>query len=152
VIKYETHFCTSADGTRIAYAVALGQVPAVVIVPGWPGTIELVASDIAPHPLLGNYATVWFDRRGLGISQRRVDDISLERQVEDLAAVVDDYGTGPINVYASWDGTPIALAYAALHPKRCCAWRWSAHTPEAKTSSREGPFNRQWKWHARTGP
>jgi class 3 adenylate cyclase len=117
-VKYETHFCTSADGTRIAYAVARGNTPAAVMVTGWPGTIELVASDITPHPLTKTHEMVWADRRGLGSSERTVHDISLDRQVEDLAAILDDYSSEPVFLHSTWDGTPIAIAYAATHPDR----------------------------------
>jgi class 3 adenylate cyclase len=117
-VKYETHFCTSADGTRIAYAVSRGKKPAAVMVTGWPGTIELVASDIAPHPLTQNYELVWADRRGIGSSDRTVQDISLDRQVEDLAAVIDSYSSEPVLLHSVWDGTPIALAYTATHPHK----------------------------------
>jgi class 3 adenylate cyclase/alpha-beta hydrolase superfamily lysophospholipase len=118
-VRYDTHFCTSADGTRIAYAVAPGKAPAAVMIPGWPGTIEVVGSGVVgPNLWSAGHETVWFDRRGIGVSERAVDDISLARQVEDLAAVINDYTIDPVRFYASWDGTPIALAYAALHPDK----------------------------------
>jgi len=118
-VKYETHFCTSVDGTRIAYAVAPGKGPPTVMMLGWPGTIEVVGSGVGISPVIAaGHELVWFDRRGTGVSERAVDDLSLDRQVEDLAAVVDDYAAAPVYLYATWDGTPIAVAYAALHPAK----------------------------------
>ena len=113
-------YCTSADGTRIAYAVTAGDKPGMLFVAGWPSSISLVAElygrNLAERIAFGR-EFVCYDRRGTGSSDRKVDDISLPRQVEDVAAVIGDYGDD-VNIYGGWDGTPICIAYAAMNPER----------------------------------
>ena len=113
-------YCTSADGTRIAYAVKAGERPAMLYVAGWPSSIAMVAELYGRRFMEGvafGHEFVYYDRRGTGSSDRKVDDISLPRQVEDVAAVIDDYGE-EVNIYGGWDGTPICIAYAATNPER----------------------------------
>ncbi len=114
-MKFETRYCTSADGTRIAYAVHEGTAPPLLTVHGWASLISDQTSGtsdlIAPER-----TRVVYDRRGAGASTRDVGDISLERQVEDVAAIVAAHRADTFDVYAFWDGTPIAIAFAAGHP------------------------------------
>jgi hypothetical protein len=42
-------YCTSADRTRIAYAVTAGDKPAMLFVAGWPSSISLVAESYGRH-------------------------------------------------------------------------------------------------------
>jgi class 3 adenylate cyclase/pimeloyl-ACP methyl ester carboxylesterase len=109
----QIRFATSADGTRIAYAVDAGAPPAILLIWGWPQTIAS-PTDVRVVP---NRAVVHFDRRGMGASSREAPDISLERQVEDIAAIVAALGGQPIDIRANWDGTALAIAFAAAHPE-----------------------------------
>ncbi len=88
----QIRFCTSADGTRIAYA-TLGEGPALVWVPGWATNLELEWQHPDPRAFFESLGRgrllVLISRRGFSPSQREVDDLSLEAQVGDLAAVVD---------------------------------------------------------------
>ena len=116
-MDYDVRYCTSADGTRIAYTVTPGQDPALLFVTGWPSVIE--GLDASPFILAirHNHKMVAFDRRGMGRSQRDVEDISLNRQTEDVEAVVNASGLAPLDIHAGWDGSPIAIAFAARHPE-----------------------------------
>ncbi|HYM15615.1 MAG TPA: adenylate/guanylate cyclase domain-containing protein [Dehalococcoidia bacterium] len=109
----QIQYCTSADGTRIAYAVRAGTPPAILLIWGWPQTVG------APYGMtvLPERTIVQFDRRGMGASSREVQDISIGRQVEDVASIVTALGGQPIDIRANWDGTPIAIAFAAAHPE-----------------------------------
>ncbi len=111
--EQQVRYATSADGTRIAYAVRAGASPAILLIWGWPQTVG------APYgmPVLPGRTIVQFDRRGMGASSRDVQDISIDRQVEDVAAIVAALGGHPIDIRANWDGTPIAMAFAAAHPE-----------------------------------
>ena len=87
----QIRFCTSADGTRIAYS-TVGEGPPLVRVPSWGENLELDWQ----HPDARNFLEslgrgrllVGLDRRGLAASQREVDDLSLEAQVADVEALV----------------------------------------------------------------
>ncbi|MCH8995349.1 MAG: adenylate/guanylate cyclase domain-containing protein [Chloroflexi bacterium] len=120
-MELQTRFCTSADGTRIAYA-ALGSGPPLVSVIGWGFHLESLGkqseeSDWAERLGRGRLY-VRFDRRGIGASQRDVEDLSLEAQVADLAAVVDHIGLDQFDLWGALDGAAAAVAYAAQRPER----------------------------------
>jgi pimeloyl-ACP methyl ester carboxylesterase len=100
---------TSADGTTIDYD-AYGSGPAVILIGGAsqyraidPRTTE-IAKDLAGE----GFTAVDYDRRGRGCS-RDTPPWSLDREVEDLAALIDATGA-PAALYTSSSGAGIALA------------------------------------------
>ena len=117
----EIRFCTSADGTSIAYAV-IGSGQPLVCVFSFLNDIELTWEQPLWRQWLERLAeerqVVTFDRRGVGGSQREVEDYSLGAHVEDVAAVVDDAQLPSFDLFGSADGAPVAAAYAAHHPDR----------------------------------
>ena len=117
----QVRFCTSADGTRIAYTTY-----------GEPGLHPVLHVHIWSIPYLGDSPeerayydwlasdrqAVRFDRRGTGASQREINDVSLDAQIADLAAVVDDAGFKTFDLVGFVDGAAVAAGYAARHPER----------------------------------
>ena len=100
----------SKDGTEIAYD-RTGQGPAVVLVSGafsyrrYPATLKLVA-------LLANRFTVYnYDRRGRG-DRKDTPPYAVEREIEDLQAVLDAAG-GSAHVWGLSSGAVLALKAAA---------------------------------------
>ncbi|MCJ7509669.1 MAG: alpha/beta hydrolase [Dehalococcoidia bacterium] len=61
---------------------------------------------------------VRYDCRGAGLSDRDVDDFSLDAQVLDLEAVVDRLGLERFVLLSSIHAGPAGIAYAARHPER----------------------------------
>jgi class 3 adenylate cyclase len=61
---------------------------------------------------------VRYDPRGQGLSDREVEDTSLEAHLLDIAAVVDSLNLGAFGVLAAGGTGPIAIAYAARYPER----------------------------------
>jgi class 3 adenylate cyclase len=61
---------------------------------------------------------VLFDRRGVGASQRDADDFSLEAQVADLSAVVDNLQSERADLWGVVDGAAISVAFAVQNPQR----------------------------------
>ena len=59
-----------------------------------------------------------FDTRGIGLSQRDVSDLSLDRLVFDAEAVVDRLGLERFALLGYQHSGPVAIAYAAGHPER----------------------------------
>ncbi len=103
---------TSVDGTRIGFE-RVGQGPPLLVVHGgmgdrtrWGG----VAADLA-----AGFDTLLLDRRGRGLSADGDAPHALEREVEDISAVVAAVG-GPIRVLAHSFGGLVALEAARTVP------------------------------------
>ncbi|MFG2132094.1 alpha/beta fold hydrolase [Streptomyces sp. NPDC048751] len=98
----------SRDGTELAYARA-GKGPAVILVSGAMSTGGTVA------PLAGlltdRFTALWYDRRGRGESGDTAP-YSVEREVEDLAALIDVVG-GEAALYGISSGGALVLEAAA---------------------------------------
>ncbi len=99
----------SADGTRIGCAVE-GSGPPLVMIHGTGDTYKgfrRLKEFLAPR-----FTLYMMDRRGRGISDDN-NDYSLQREYEDVAAVIDGIG-GPVNVFAHSFGAMCALDGALL--------------------------------------
>ena len=120
-MRQQVRFCTSFDGTRIAYAVN-GDGPPLVRAPHWFSHLEHDWTNPAFQPwvedLSKRYAFLRFDQRGCGLSDRDVTEISLEAHVRDLESVVDAAGLERFAIFGVSQGSAFALAYAARHPER----------------------------------
>ncbi|MFI5685019.1 alpha/beta fold hydrolase [Streptomyces sp. NPDC051636] len=98
----------SRDGTRIAYT-STGQGPAVILVSGAMST----GGTVAPlaQCLAGRFQAVVYDRRGRGRSGDTAP-YAVQREVEDLAALIDTVG-GEAALYGISSGGALALEAAA---------------------------------------
>ncbi len=117
-MEQQIRFCTTSDGTRIAYA-TMGVGPPLVWVPGWLSHLEL---DFGFPPFLDrferlarDFTLVRFDKRGTGLSQRGLSDFSLEVHVLDVEAVVAALKLQRFALAAYSEGGPISIAYTARH-------------------------------------
>jgi pimeloyl-ACP methyl ester carboxylesterase len=105
-----TRLTVSADGTEIAYEVS-GTGPALVLVDG-----ALCQRSMGPArglaKELGDRFTVYaYDRRGRGESGPGASPYAVEREVEDLLAVIEAAG-GSAHVFGSSSGAALALEAA----------------------------------------
>jgi class 3 adenylate cyclase len=120
-MEQQIRFCTSSDGTRIAYATA-GQGPPLVRALGWLTHLEYEWENplwrAFIHAMSRRYLLVRHDGRGMGLSDHRVSEYSLEAQVRDMEAVVDAVGLERFAVYGMSQGGPTAITYAVRHPER----------------------------------
>jgi class 3 adenylate cyclase/pimeloyl-ACP methyl ester carboxylesterase len=120
-MEQHIRFCTSLDGTRIAYATT-GQGPPLVRDLGWLTHLEYEWENPLWRIFIDGMSRqnlfVRYDGRGMGLSDRRVSDYSLEAQLRDLEAVVDALGLERFAVYALSQGGPTAITYAVRHPER----------------------------------
>ncbi|WP_109506869.1 alpha/beta fold hydrolase [Nocardioides speluncae] len=119
--RQELRFCTAPDGVRIAYAVH-GEGPPLVISTCWLSHLQHDwESPVWRHFLefLGSIATVVrFDERGFGLSEREIEDFSLEARIGDLEAVVEAAGFDRFSLMAMAQGGAVAISYAHRHPER----------------------------------
>ena len=106
-----THFISSKDGTLIGYR-QIGHGPGLVIVHG---TMESSLSHIELAESLAESFTVFLpDRRGRGLSGPYRKDHSIQREVEDLEAVLTQ--TGSHYVFGISAGALICLEAALQLP------------------------------------
>ena len=117
----EIHYCHSGDGTRLAYALA-GSGPPLVKAANWLHHLEFDwESPVWRHyfeELTSRHRLLRYDGRGMGLSAWDVADFSLERQVEDLSAVIDAAGFERFPILALSQGCAKAIVYAARNPER----------------------------------
>jgi pimeloyl-ACP methyl ester carboxylesterase/DNA-binding CsgD family transcriptional regulator len=120
-MRQQVRFCTSFDGTRIAYAIT-GDGPPLVRAPHWFSHLEHDWTNPAFQPwvedLSKRYSFLRFDQRGCGLSDREVADISPEAHVRDLECVVEAAGLERFAIFGASQGSAFAIAYAARHPER----------------------------------
>lgn len=100
---------SSADGTKIAYETS-GSGPALVLVDGALCHRNFGPSKALAKQLEPNFTVYRYDRRGRGESQDTASH-SVEREVEDLAAVIKEAG-GPVYLYGISSGAALALEAA----------------------------------------
>jgi pimeloyl-ACP methyl ester carboxylesterase/DNA-binding winged helix-turn-helix (wHTH) protein len=120
-LQHEIHFCTAADGVRLAYA-EVGQGPPLVKSANWQNHLEYDWHSPVWSPLLHELAKgrrlIRYDERGNGLSDWDVEDISFEAFVRDLEAIVDAVRLDRFDMFALSGGCGIAIAFAVRHPER----------------------------------
>ncbi len=121
VFKQDIRFAHSADGTRLAYA-SFGEGYPVVRAANWFTNIEYdwqTPMFRAWFDAFGSrYHYYRYDGRGTGLSERGDVEISLDRLVADLEAVVDSARLEKFALWGQSQGGAVSIAYAAKHPER----------------------------------
>src|SRR5688500_15856068 len=99
----------SADGTPIAYE-STGDGPPVILIGGAFNdrtTVAALAATLAPH-----ITAIVYDRRGRGDSGDNADAFAVEREIEDLAALIAAAG-GRASLFGHSSGGVLALEATA---------------------------------------
>lgn len=115
-------FCRNRNGQRLAY-MTWGEGPLLVVPPGWISHLELqwhyLGMEDLYGRLVGSFRLLVYDRRGAGLSERARDDFTLEAELADLEAVIDEAAPeGEVSLLGISQAGPLAIAYAAAHPER----------------------------------
>jgi len=117
----QIRFCTSRDGTRIAYATC-GAGPPLVCVAGWTRHLELDWDSPVYRPWLSlltrRHTLTRYDMRGCGLSDREGVEFSFEKLIEDFEAVIEATGLEQFVLFGSTPGAAIGMTYAVRHPER----------------------------------
>jgi pimeloyl-ACP methyl ester carboxylesterase/DNA-binding CsgD family transcriptional regulator len=112
---------TSRDGVRLAYALSGHGAPLIKTAnwlthldfdyrtPVWRHWLKFLSSETR---------LIRYDERGNGLSDHDVQDLSFERWVGDLEALVDHLGLTRFSLLGISQGGSVALEYAARHPDR----------------------------------
>lgn len=120
-LTQEVRFCSAPDGARIAYAIH-GRGPPLVRTATWLTHLELDwESPVWRHWLKGlaeRNTVLRYDERGCGLSDRAVEDHSLDARLADLEAVIEAAGLERFALLGMSQGGPVAIAHAARHPER----------------------------------
>jgi pimeloyl-ACP methyl ester carboxylesterase/DNA-binding CsgD family transcriptional regulator len=114
-------FCTSRDGVRLGFATC-GTGPTVIAAAHWISHLKLDWDNSVRRGwvsmLSRRHTLVRYDARGTGLSDRNPADFSLQRQIEDLEAVVEAAKCDRFALLGLWTGGAVAINYAVHHPER----------------------------------
>lgn len=110
VATSRTQLATSRDGTPIAYE-ARGSGPALVLVDGALCQRRMGPARGLADELAGSLTVYAYDRRGRGESGAGASPYSVDREVEDLEAVIEAAG-GQAHVLGTSSGGALALEAA----------------------------------------
>jgi pimeloyl-ACP methyl ester carboxylesterase len=114
-------FCTSNDGTGIAYAIS-GHGPPVMRAGHWLTHLELDWHSPVFRPMVDalsrDHTLVRYDQRGTGLSDRTTPEFSVQAFAKDMKAVADAAGLARCPIVASSQGAPTAIQFAVNNPGR----------------------------------
>jgi len=120
-MNQEIRFCTANDGTRIAYANS-GNGPPILRVGTFLTHLEYDWESPIWRPWLDNFSrfhTLYrYDARGCGLSDRHIDDFSINALLTDIESVADAAGLERFALFGMSQGGAAAIWYAAHHPER----------------------------------
>src|SRR5258705_12257806 len=115
------NFAHTRDGVTIAYG-GKGQGPTLIFLTAWVSHLENQDDLADPASRFldalssnGRRRLVRFDWRGMGLSDRNVDDLSIQARIADLEAVVDALGVESVAIFAWSLSGPPAIVYSAPH-------------------------------------
>jgi len=115
-------YVKTSDGVSIAYSV-LGEGRALVHMAAWPfshleGEWRIPTYRLFHERLAEKARLVRYDARGSGLSQRDVDDLSLDARLLDLEAVADHLALDTLDLHGYGTAGQVAITYAVRHPDR----------------------------------
>ena len=116
----DIQFTNTADGITIAYA-STGEGNSLVMTPGWVSHLELTCtgeSGAFNERLARSHRLIQFDGRGTGLSDRNIEDISVEARLQDLEAVVEQLNLDTFALLGMSQWSPVAMLYASRHPEK----------------------------------
>lgn len=120
-MKQNIRFCTAPDGASLAYATS-GDGPPLVRVANWLTHLDLDwKGPIWSHwfrEFSKDHTLVRFDLRGSGLSERSVEEQSLEVWRQDLETIIEDLGIDRFPLLGFCQGGAIALNYTVCHPEK----------------------------------
>lgn len=117
----EIRYCSSKDGTSIAHT-ATGEGYPLLFAGSWMTHLEWDADnpsygDYLSH-LCQHYRVIRYDQRGNGMSDWENVDISFEKMVDDMEAVIDQYDFDRLAILGMSQGASVAISYLQRHPER----------------------------------
>src|SRR5689334_2058771 len=98
----------------------------LVVIPGGPGAASIALyRGMRRRAAAEGLDVIMVEHRGVGMSRHDddgadlpVDALTIERAVDDIAAVLDDAGVGKAVIYGTSYGTYLASGFGVRHPDR----------------------------------
>jgi len=119
--EQEIQFCLTPDGIQLAYA-RTGSGPPLVKTGNWMTHLEFdFESPIwrgLYRELSRDHTLIRYDARGNGLSDREIEEVSHEKFVSDLEAVVDAAGLERFALLGISQGCAVSIDYAVRRPER----------------------------------
>jgi pimeloyl-ACP methyl ester carboxylesterase/DNA-binding CsgD family transcriptional regulator len=120
--RQRIRYLRTRDGVRLAWAEA-GAGPTLIKAANWLSHLEYDWESPVWRQWVrffcDHFRFVRFDERGCGMTDWNVGDLSFERWVEDLEAVVEEADARePFALLGISQGAAACVAYAARHPER----------------------------------
>jgi class 3 adenylate cyclase/pimeloyl-ACP methyl ester carboxylesterase len=154
-------YAKTADGVSIAYW-ATGDGMPFVHMP-WFRSSHIQREWQIPEyrrwyeDLAKNLCLVRYDGRGIGMSDRTVEEFSLDALVADLEAVVDRLQFETVALFGVLHTGPVAIAYAARHPERvshlilwCTYARIRDYAQSSQVQATRGFMEKDWELYIQT--
>jgi class 3 adenylate cyclase len=120
-------YCTTSDGVTIAYTVA-GDGPGTPFLFGPAAPFSHVresrwgvAGPLPVEAFSASRPVATFDFRGCGLSDKNVEDFSMDALAKDLEAVIERLGWPRFALHGMGMTGPVIIKYAAEHPDRVAA-------------------------------
>jgi pimeloyl-ACP methyl ester carboxylesterase len=114
-------YARSGD-VSIAYLVAGGPGPDLVLVLGWASNVEYLWNEPVGAPFLRRLSSfsrlIMLDRRGTGLSDRVSELPTIEQRMDDVRAVMDAAGSERAVLLGVSEGGPMCITFAATYPER----------------------------------
>ena len=120
MMEPQVQYVRSVDGTTIAYYELGDGVPLILSPHLWShlgATWEMVG-EATMRLVKEGFRFIRYDMRGMGLSDRDVEDFSLDAQVADIEALRGHLGLERFALLGVVFSTPVCLAYAARYPER----------------------------------
>ena len=119
-LEPRVRYAETDDGVSIAFT-SIGSGPPLVLLPTVPFGFFELEWEIPEYraffeALAGKVQLVQYDARGNGLSQRDANDFSVDALLRDLDAVVQRLHLDRFALFGLFNGSAVALAYAAQHP------------------------------------
>src|SRR5262249_12092328 len=119
--RQSIHYCRTADGVRLAYAIS-GHGAPLVKTGNWLNHLEYDWDSPVWHHfflrLSRDRMLIRYDPRGTGLSDWDVADISLDAWVNDVETIVNAAGVQRFPLFGMSQGCAVSIAYAVRYPER----------------------------------
>jgi pimeloyl-ACP methyl ester carboxylesterase/DNA-binding CsgD family transcriptional regulator len=138
----DIRFCTSRDGTRIAYA-KCGVGPPLVWIAHFIHHLEFDWNSPVWRPwisaLARRHTLIRYDFRGTGLSDRARVEFSFEKLVEDFEAVINASGVQRFSIFAMSGGARVIMPFVVQNPARVSRLVLYGTSPRGPLASKAPP-------------
>ena len=159
MMEPQIQYAQTSDGVKIAYW-TIGNGTPLLYIPSPPLNhlqMEWQIPELRRYyqRLARGRMLVRYDHRGCGLSQRDVDEYSLDSLVADTHAVAERLGVTSFDLLGSVHSGPVAIAYAARHTERvrhlvlwCTYARGAAYSRTPRSVAIQGLLDKDWELYA----